>query len=223
MASAASSSRASWASTSGSRPRSQRGADQAGEAARRVQRGEQQDRVRAGRAQDGQLPRVDHELLGQDRAASSRPAADQVIDASRRTSAARRARRSSSAARLVGAGPIGDVEVAVGERPADGERRLISRDEVEAGAGEAADHVARAGRCGRPRARPCAGRPSRAPRRCPGAPPVGDLLEHRWRPRRACARLESAGRAWAHALTLCSSCCGACAQPLQQLGSSARS
>ncbi len=69
--------------------------DQAREASRGVQRGEQQHGVGARGAQDGQLARVDHELLGQHRHRGRGAGGDQVIDASRRTSGARRGPRSS--------------------------------------------------------------------------------------------------------------------------------
>jgi hypothetical protein len=48
-------------------PQVSRAGDEAGEALRRVERGEQQDQVRPRGPQDRQLARVDDELLGQDR------------------------------------------------------------------------------------------------------------------------------------------------------------
>ena len=92
-----------------------------------MERGQQQHGVRAGRPQQRQLPRVDDELLGQHRAARwprGRPAGPR---ASRRTSGARRARRSSRRhrpGRHVPGRPRPASRRPAG--PADGERRLIS-------------------------------------------------------------------------------------------------
>ena len=61
-------------------PKVQGGSDQAPEARRRVEAGQQQDEVRPGRPQQGQLARIDDELLGQDRDADGRPHRAQVVD-----------------------------------------------------------------------------------------------------------------------------------------------
>ena len=58
----------------------ERGGDEAGQPAGRVEHGEQEDDVRAGRPQERQLARVDDELLGQDREGHRRADGPQVLD-----------------------------------------------------------------------------------------------------------------------------------------------
>ena len=127
VVSAASSSRASWTSTSGSRPRSRARRTRRASRAAGWSRGQQQHRVRACRPQDGQLPRIDHEFLGQDRDRGGGTRGDQIVDGAPEPVGLDQHRDHRRAARGVGACPIGDIH-AVPRRvtPADGERRLIS-------------------------------------------------------------------------------------------------
>ena len=54
--------------------------DEAREPPRRMEHGEQQDEVRAGRPEQRQLDLLDHELLGQDRDGDRRPDRPQVVE-----------------------------------------------------------------------------------------------------------------------------------------------
>ena len=85
------------------------GADEAGETARRVEGREQQDGVRAGGPQHGQLPRVHDELLGQDRQGRRGAGRAQVVDR------AAEPVRFSTSTEMTAAPPAG--------RPAPGPRR----------------------------------------------------------------------------------------------------
>ena len=111
VATAASSSRSSWASTSGSSPRSQGQPSQSSERRARWSAAEQQDHVGAGRSQDRQLPRVDHELLGQDRQRGRGAGGPQVIERAAEPVGLDEHGDDRRTARLVGTRAVGDVEV----------------------------------------------------------------------------------------------------------------
>ena len=140
VASARSSSRSSCASTSGSRPSSSASLDEVRERVARVEDREQQDEVGAGGAQHAaswrasttnSLARTGIDDRGADRA--------QVVD---RTAEPVRLAQDGDRGRatgLVGARPRDDVLVGRRDPPADGERSLDLRDQVQAGRGEPFD------------------------------------------------------------------------------------
>ena len=128
-----------------------RASTSAREAARRMEHGEEQDRVGAGRAEERELARVDDELLGEDRHATPPRGRPRGRRPSRRTSAARTGREIAAAPPPGRRGP-GRRGSSSGPAiaPADGERALDLGDEVQAGPGEAARRrVARRRRRGR--------------------------------------------------------------------------
>ena len=111
LASARSSSRASWTSTSGSRPTLERALDETGEPPGRVEDREQQHEVGAGGAEQRQLDLLDHEVLGQDRDRDRGPDRAQVVDRAAEPVRLAQDRDRRRAAGLVGAGPRDDVLV----------------------------------------------------------------------------------------------------------------
>ena len=82
-----------------------------------MQDGEQQDGVRAGRAQVVELARVDDELLGEDRDRDRRADRAQVVDRAAEPVRLAQDGDRRGAAGLVGAGAGDDVLVAGGDAP----------------------------------------------------------------------------------------------------------
>ena len=103
-------------------PDLERPVDEAREALRRMEDGEQQDEVGAGRAEVRQLDRLDDELLGEDRDAHRRPDGPQVVDGSAEPVRLAQDRDRGRAAGLVGPRAGDDVLV----RGGDGARPTAS-------------------------------------------------------------------------------------------------
>ena len=126
VARARSSSRASCASTSGSRPRSRASRHEPGQAPRRVQHRQQEHEVGAGSPEEVELPRIDDELLGQDGHGDGRAHGAQVPHGPAEPVGLAQDGDGGRAAGGVGTGARDRVVRRRRWHPADGELRLTS-------------------------------------------------------------------------------------------------
>ncbi len=125
--------------------------DKPGEPLRRMEDGEQEHEIRAGRPEVGQLDRFDDELLGQDRDRDGRPNGPQVVD--RAAEPVRLAQHGDGdrASGLVGPSPGHDVLVAIGDVAGRRRAPLDLGDDVKAGCGEPIENRPRRAGSGRDR------------------------------------------------------------------------
>ena len=125
--------------------------DEPGEPLRRMEDGEEEHEIRAGRAEMGQLDRFDDELLGQDRDRDGSPNGPQVVD--RAAEPVRLAQHGDRdrAPGLVGPRPGDDVLVAIGDVTGRWRAPLDLGDDVKAGRGEPIEDRPRRAGSGRDR------------------------------------------------------------------------
>jgi hypothetical protein len=154
----------------------QRLLDEPAEASGRVERRDEQHEIRPGGAEELQLARLDHEVLGQDREGDGGPDRAQVVDRAAEPVRLTQHGDGRRAAALVGPGEGDGVEVAGGKRPGRWRAALDLGDEVQPRRGEALGDRAGRRRGGEPAA------PIRSAGGCEQrahllTPPRGDLRD----------------------------------------------
>ena len=153
-----------------------RGRHEPGQALRRVQHRQQEHEVGAGGPEEVELPRVDDELLGQDRHGDGRPHGAQVVDGAAEPVGLAQDGDGGRAAGGVGPGAR-DRVVRGGDGPGGGRAALDLGDEVEAGGGERLGDRARRGGGGNRAPEPVAAERVQL-RDDVGQAPGGDLGDH---------------------------------------------